>query len=284
MSLVVAISSPDCHDRWLQPHSSRRPRGHVTYRDKASQGLCKSARPSFEHTTEELELRPPTPGLGSHGVGRLAAQSMAPPATGDVFEYEPDFESLPGEIVDGGQVTPQGPSAEPEQDIAQDGDDDGDDEMPEITPEPVLLEAARPSLSEYKEKWNSLFLRHTRAVKGAFKPNNLVPKPVPQLFQDCPWVPFDVLTAADASDEAHARLSRCIPLSGLQPSSMAGGAERYAHCQGEVSFRCRAPMQVAATLGFILGQRSGKFLKGLKPKELDAIHEILTWGAAVVEQ
>ena len=37
-------------------------------------------------------------------------------------------------------------------------------------------------------------------------------------------------------------------------------------------------MQVAATLGFILGTRSGSFLKGLKPRELDAIHEILNWG------
>ena len=115
-------------------------------------------------------------------------------------------------------------------------------------------------------------------VKGSFNDSNLVPKPVTQLFQNCPWVPFDVLTAEDASDEAHARLSRCFPLSGLQPSSMADGVERYAHCQGEVNFRRRAPMQVAATLGFVLGQRSGGFLKGLKPKELDAIHEILVWG------
>ena len=59
---------------------------------------------------------------------------------------------------------------------------------------------------------------------------------------------------------------------------MADGIERYARCEGEVNFRRRAPMQVAATLGFVLGQRNGSFLKGLKPKELDAIHEILVWG------
>ena len=136
----------------------------------------------------------------------------------------------------------------------------------------------RPSLDEYKQKWNRLEQYHTRPVKGAFGHGNLVPKPVPQLFQNCPWVPFDVLTADGASDEAHARLSRCFPISGLQLSSMADGVERYAHCQGEVNFRRRAPMQVAATLGFILGTRTGRFLKGLKPKELDAIHEILNWG------
>ena len=105
-------------------------------------------------------------------------------------------------------------------------------------------------------------------------------------------------------------------MSGLQPASMHDGMERYAHCQGEVMFRRRAPMQVAATLGqkrakqmslrrlayksqvarhlrarlfglsvccvlplgFVLGRRDGAFLKGLKPKELEAIREILVWG------
>ena len=37
-------------------------------------------------------------------------------------------------------------------------------------------------------------------------------------------------------------------------------------------------MQVAATLGFVLGRRNGQFLKGLRPKEMDAIREILVWG------
>ena len=37
-------------------------------------------------------------------------------------------------------------------------------------------------------------------------------------------------------------------------------------------------MQVAATLGFVLGRRNGQFLKGLRPKEVDAIREILVWG------
>ena len=37
-------------------------------------------------------------------------------------------------------------------------------------------------------------------------------------------------------------------------------------------------MQVAATLGFVLGRRNGQFLKGLRPKEIDAIREILVWG------
>ena len=32
-------------------------------------------------------------------------------------------------------------------------------------------------------------------------------------------VPFHVLTHIDASEEAHARLARCFPLSGLTPST-----------------------------------------------------------------
>ena len=38
-------------------------------------------------------------------------------------------------------------------------------------------------------------------------------------------------------------------------------------------------MQVAATLGFVLGRRNGQFLKGLRPNEVEAIREILVWGA-----
>ena len=37
-------------------------------------------------------------------------------------------------------------------------------------------------------------------------------------------------------------------------------------------------MQVAATLGFVLGRRNGQFLKGLRPKEVESIREILVWG------
>ena len=45
----------------------------------------------------------------------------------------------------------------------------------------------------------------------------------------------------------------------------------------DVNFRRRASRQLAATMGFVLNKRSGKFLS-LKPKETDAVHECLTWG------
>ena len=277
-SAFVHASSTDCHDRWLQRRGSKRPHGHITFRDKASQGMCKSARPNLQDVPSEAEEpravgRPAADGLQGDSTGELD-----PPEEETLLTCEPDAEPPPedvGEVdADDLQELPEGTEngTEPEE------DDDHDEEQREEPREPTPPEEKRLSLTEYKEKWDRLFQNYARPVRGSFADSNLVPKPVPQLFQNCPWVPFDVLTADDASDEAHARLSRCFPLSGLQRSSMADGIERYAHCQGEVNFRRRAPMQVAATLGFVLGQRSGSFLKGLKPKELDAIHEILVWG------
>ena len=90
----------------------------------------------------------------------------------------------------------------------------------------------------------------------------LVPMPVPQLWQDVPYVPFDLLQ----SDDAMARLSRCRPISGFTPAHYEDKVVRYAHNTGEINFRRRAPLQLAATLGFILNSRSGKFL-GLTPEE-----------------
>ncbi len=68
---------------------------------------------------------------------------------------------------------------------------DGEDEgaAPEALEEtPLLPEERLPTLEEYHEKWERLYRQHTRTVKGNFGPNNLVPDPAPQLFQNCPWV------------------------------------------------------------------------------------------------
>ena len=67
-----------------------------------------------------------------------------------------------------------------------------------------------PTLKEYKKNWDRLYALHARSPKGNFSEKNLSPNVVPQLWQNCPWVPFDILTADTASDEAHARLSRCF--------------------------------------------------------------------------
>ena len=78
------------------------------------------------------------------------------------------------------------------------------------------------------------------------------------------------------SDEAQARLSRCRPISGLQTARIEDGINHYAHNVGEVNFRRRAPLQLASTLGFVLNNRSGKFL-GISDEERAALHECLTW-------
>ena len=49
-----------------------------------------------------------------------------------------------------------------------------------------------------------------------------------------------------------------------------------ARCQ--VNFQTRSPWQLASTLGFVLDKgESGNFM-GLKPRDLAALHECLTWG------
>jgi len=149
---------------------------------------------------------------------------------------------------------------------------DVDDEEEELVPD-LPPEKPFPTLPEYQRKWDRLLAQHSKANEGDFSRDNLVPSPVPQLFQDCPHVPFDKLV----SREAQARLSRCRPVSGFEAPNVADGVATYAHCSGEVNFRRRQPLQVAATLGFVLGSRTSKFL-GLKPEEIDALHECLTWG------
>ena len=131
----------------------------------------------------------------------------------------------------------------------------------------------RPSVDEYQKRRDSLKAWHARAVPGLFCRNNLVPTPLPPLWQDCPYIPFEKLQ----STEAISRLSVCRPHSGLEPASCAGGVPRYAHNTGGVIFRRWASHQIASTLGLVLNKTLGK-MAGLTQLELGAIHECLTWG------
>ena len=223
-------SSPDCHDRWLQPRGSKRLHGHITYRDKASQGMCKSARPNLQDTTGEVEepqgAVPPTTG----DAHEASAAGSELPEEEALLDREPDAEPPPDGVEKEDADGPRHPPDGAEHGSWEEVGDEDDHDLLERPLEHCIQEERRPSLAEYKKKWDRLEQCHTRPVKGNFGNHNLVPTPVPQLFQNCPWVPFHVLTAEDASDEAHARLSRCFPLSGLQPSSMTDGIERYAHC------------------------------------------------------
>jgi len=165
--------------------------------------------------------------------------------------------------------------AEPDATAAQDGKGVGlsASEAEEEVVLPALPQEERPTLAQYREKWARLLAQHAKAVAGGFSLSNLVPLPIHELFQDCPYVPFDKLV----SEDSQARLSVCKPISGLQESTTVGGVERFAHNAGDVFFRTRSPMQLASTLGFVLDKQSGQFL-GLRPEELDALHEIIIWG------
>ena len=79
------------------------------------------------------------------------------------------------------------------------------------------------------------------------------------------------------STEAQSRLSVCRPHSGLEEASCATGVPRYAHNTGGVIFRRWASSQVANTMGLVLNKTNGKS-SGLTAGEVDAVHEILTWG------
>ena len=136
----------------------------------------------------------------------------------------------------------------------------------------AALPDKRPSVEEYKAKWEAEFQKHARKVPGDFAADNLVPEPIPQLWQDVPHVPFDKLVSIDAVS----RLSRCRPLHGFTPAHVADNVVRFAHNTGEVDFRSRAPLQLASTNGFLLNARKGYF-PGLTPEEIDALHECLTW-------
>ena len=47
-----------------------------------------------------------------------------------------------------------------------------------------LPEKVYPTLEEYKRRWDEGLTRHSRANAGEFNRHNLVPDPIPQLWQD----------------------------------------------------------------------------------------------------
>jgi len=177
------------------------------------------------------------------------------------------------EEVEAPEEEPEGEPSQLPSPIESEGGEGEEEEEQEWVPELPQDVPQRPSLAEYEKKWETLKSWYSRCVPSEFNRDNLVPEPVPQLWQDCPYVPFDKLH----STEAQSRLSVCRPHSGLEPASIPGGVPRYAHNTGGVIFRRWASLQVANTMGLVLNKSSGKYT-GLTPAEIDAVHECLTWG------
>ena len=117
-----------------------------------------------------------------------------------------------------------------------------DDDLPAAEIPELVREY--PTLEEYQARWDRLKNCQARPVQGAFTCNNLVPQSVPELWQDCPYVPFNKLVSA----ESQARLSVCRPHSSLEEASSTSGVPRYSHITGSVDYRRRAPLQLASLL------------------------------------
>ena len=143
------------------------------------------------------------------------------------------------------QAEPELEPASPEEPEADMQEALGDMTDESVEGDDTLPAEIYPTLEQYKALWARRLAEHSKVVPGEFSRDNLVPEPVHQLWQDCPYVPFDKLK----SDDAMARLSRCRPISGFTPAHVEDGVIRYAHNTGETNFRRRAPLQLAATLG-----------------------------------
>jgi len=255
----------DCHAEWVAPPDNRK-KGHTTLRDKASQGMMRPTWRSRQQREEALaEARQ---GIGEHGDGAYLDGAAADDEADADAALPPDSEPESERAREEAAALERSVLADgrPDEDGESSCFDDNDGVLPAMPPE------RRPSLQQYEAKWAGLLAKHSKHVDGDFSLGNLVPKPIHELWQDCPYVPFDKLV----SEEAQARLSVCKPISGFQESTREG-VERFAHNSGSVFFQKRSPLQLTSTLGFVLNKDGGQFLN-LKAPELDALHEVLTWG------
>ena len=208
-------------------------------------------------------LEPPVP---SHG-----GEEVEEPIVGEVESEGEVMEDLPSDIEENRQHANEDVgNLEDFRSFAARG----------YVPEGYHLPPDEPpsSLEEYKTVWAANLAKHSRVVAGDFGNNNLVPKAVPALWQDCPHVSgFDSLK----SDDAISRLSVCRPHSAIEQASFTGGVGRiravkqlcfpsgavfrtgrpvlifvtpagYAHTTGNPHFQTRAPMQLACTIPTIL--------------------------------
>ena len=119
-------------------------------------GVCASKRRPAERewSQEEPELEPPLDAEPQEpGPDDVSPPTPDPQGDtgGDVFEFEQDVLPVEEEV----------------------------EELPQEDP----LERSWPTVEEYKEKWDRLLNQHSRSNPGGFSRDNLVPVPIPQLWQ-----------------------------------------------------------------------------------------------------
>jgi hypothetical protein len=180
---------PECKARWC-PDGVARSKAFPPFRDRASQLNMKADRPCC-HAPQS---------------GAAASQSTQP-------EPEPEDEGGCADAFVGDVDIPQ-----------EEGDEEDE---PILLPTQGLLPDAAgpniyPTLAEYRARWSARFAAHSGHADGVHTLTNLVPRPVPNLWQDCPMAPFEQLR----SEEAQANLSVCKPVSAFTPSTMREGVPR----------------------------------------------------------
>ena len=175
------------------------------------------------------------------------------------------------------QQSQEEPQAEPEP--AADGTYDAplaeEDDMillpEEVVPEPVVTKYC--SMDEYQSKWDRELAKHSRSNDCDFAKENLIPMPIPNLWQNAPYVAFAELK----STESQSRLSVCRPFSAFEHPHFHEGVPKYSSLTGEINFRRRATRTLASMMGFILNKHDGSDMRNLKAPELRALHEVLSW-------
>jgi len=131
------------------PDKGHRRQSHIPFRDKASQ----------------MNLRP-------HRRFANVAEK-ASPQTQREPEEEPGLDEVPD--------LPLEPHADDEREAERVLLPlEGADTVPDL-PESQAI----PSMEEYKRRWTEKLQHHADECKGAFSTSNLVPQPVPQLWNDC---------------------------------------------------------------------------------------------------
>ena len=152
---------------------------------EATVGAAVATELDFEHARQELHEEEGSD-VADEAMGAVGADVES--LVGEP-ESEPDSEH--------GEAKPQ-PKAAVE-DNGGDADSVEDDCAPaEEDALPVLPQESRPSLEEYTAKWERLLQLHSKPVEGEYSVRNLVPTPIHQLWQDCPYVPFEQLISEEA--------------------------------------------------------------------------------------
>ena len=215
----------DCYERYI----AKSERSHVPFRDKASQHFIKSTwnqrKRQFEEAQQQASVQEEnTPAVEPPiDIPDGDASLVVDAPIFDQGLVDSDGEGVATPVLDDNDDGGALPFAKESEDVYEE-DGPGEVALPEVPP------IERPTLEQYESKWADKLAYHSRSNDDIFSADNLCPLPVPQLWQDAPHVPFHELVSPDSQG----RLALCRPISGLQPSNIIDGLEKYAHISGDV--------------------------------------------------